>query len=463
MTRTALDDPVAGRGVGDGDRAGSPTAVAARRRGVDAETVLTVLMVGAVAVGSWPTFLAVGAPGPVMWAPLIAHATGMLAGYGVLVLIGLMSRTPALEHGVGADVLTRWHAKGARIVMGLIGVHACAAVVSWAQSRRENILIALIHVVGLPWLMAATVGTALLVAVAGFSVRSARRHLSYETWHGLHLLTYIGVALSFVHQLAGPDLTGHRVVQVAWALLYVHVFALVLRHRVLTPIQQAARHQLRVVDVVEEGPGVVSIEIAGHHLDELEAQSGQFFRWRFLTPDQWRSAHPFSLSAPATDTRLRLTVKALGGGSRNLQQIAVGTWVVAEGPYGALTAARRTCDDVLLIAGGVGITPMRALFETLPLHAGQQLTLLYRARGPEHVLMRDELDAIARRRGARIHYLVGDDHDCLGTPALLAYAPRLAAHDVYLCGPPAMADATRRSLFDAGLPAAQLHEERFSW
>jgi ferredoxin-NADP reductase len=195
----------------------------------------------------------------------------------------------------------------------------------------------------------------------------------------------------------------------------------------------------------------------------LQIEPGQFFRWRFLTPDNWLAAHPFSLSAPPTDTRLRLTVKALGEGSAHLQDIAIGTWVLAEGPYGALTAARRTRNEVLLIAGGVGITPMRALFETLPIGTDHDLTLLYRARGPEHVLFRRELDAIACRRGAHVHYLLGDDRQCLSASSLLARVPRLTQRDVYLCGPPAMADAVRSALRDAGLPPGQLHEEGFTW
>jgi predicted ferric reductase len=387
----------------------------------------------------------------------------MLAGYGVLVLLALMSRVPALERGVGADVLARWHRYGGQLVIGLILVHASAAVVAWAQSRQENIPLALWDVLGLPWLIATTVGTLLLVAVAVASARAARRRLSYEAWHALHLLTYVGVALSFVHELAGPDLAGYLPLQIGWALLFTHVFALLLRHRVVAPMRQAVRHRLRVTAVVPEGPGVVSIEVTGQHLSELQAESGQFFRWRFLTPDNWLTAHPFSLSAAPTENRLRLTVKTLGEGSARLQNVAAGTWVVAEGPYGAMTAARRTRRDVLLIAGGVGITPMRALFETLPPSPGADLTLLYRARGPEHVLFRQELDEIAHARGARVHYLLGDDPDCLSASALRHLVPGLTRRDVFLCGPPAMADAVRRSLNEAGLPAKYLHEERFAF
>ena len=155
-----------------------------------------------------------------------------------------------------------------------------------------------------------------------------------------------------------------------WALLYTGVFGLVLEHRVATPLRIAARHRMRVVAVQPEGPGVVSIVIGGRDLHDLHAESGQFFRWRFLTPDLWKTAHPFSLSASPTSTRLRLTVKTLGNGSATRQSLEPGTWVLAEGPYGAMTAHRRTRQHVLLFAGGVGITPMRALFETLPIGPG---------------------------------------------------------------------------------------------
>ena len=407
--------------------------------------------VGAL-VGSWPVLLPLSAHRPLDAVPLTAHIAGMLAGYGVLVLVLLMARWPVLER-FGSDALARWHARLGRLVLTLVLVHGVAAVVAvgWWE------------VIGLPGLVAATIGTGLLVTVGVCSARAARRRLSYETWHALHLLTYVAVSLSFLHQLAGPDLAGHRTMQLLWALLYAHTFGLVLRHRLLGPLRGAVRHRLRVVAVVPEAPGVVSIVLAGVHLDELSAEPGQFFRWRFLTPDTWRTAHPFSLSAAPTRTHLRLTVKALGDGTRLLQGIDVGTWVVAEGPYGALTAARRTRRDVLLFAGGVGITPLRALFETLPLEAGQDLMLVYRARSREEIVFRAELDELAERRRARVVYLLGEEPSLISPAALARLVPGLPARDVYLCGPPGMAGAVRRSLVAAGLPRGQLHEERFSF
>jgi predicted ferric reductase len=374
-----------------------------------------------------------------------------------------MSRTPALERGVGADRLSRWHGVGGRAVVGLVLLHAWAATVAWAQSRQESTWLAVWHVLRLPGLLAATAGTGLFLAVAVLSVRAARRRVSYETWHTVHLLVYLGVALSFVHQLAGPDLVGHRVLQVLWALLYTGVFWLVLEHRIITPLRNAGRHRMRVASVQPEGPGVVSIVIEGRALDELQAESGQFFRWRFLTPDLWHTAHPFSLSAPPTSTHLRLTVKALGDGSGRLQHLEPGTWVVAEGPYGAMTSQRRTRADVLLLAGGVGITPMRALFESLTLAPGQDLLLLYFARADADVLFRDELDSLAARRGGRVQYVIGDSAGPLSAALLQRVVPGLRDRDVYFCGPPRMSAAASRALREAGVPEQQFHEERFAF
>ena len=127
-----------------------------------------------------------------------------------------------------------------------------------------------------------------------------------------------------------------------------------------------------------EAEGVVSVYLAGRDLDRLAVRSGQYFVIRFLTRDGWWRAHPFSISSAPNGRWLRFTVKDLGDDSRRIGAIPVGTRVFVEGPYGMLTGARRTRRGVTLIAGGIGITPLRALLESLPGEPGD-LTLIYRA------------------------------------------------------------------------------------
>src|SRR4029079_188654 len=108
--------------------------------------------------------------------------------------------------------------------------------------------------------------------------------------------------------------------------------ALLVVFRVLAPVAAAFRYRLRVAEVVEEAPGVVSLRISGRPLGRLDARAGQFFLWRFLTRDRWWASHPFSLSEAPDGRSLRITVKALGDFSSRLAQIAPGTRVAAERP-----------------------------------------------------------------------------------------------------------------------------------
>jgi ferredoxin-NADP reductase len=212
---------------------------------------------------------------------------------------------------------------------------------------------------------------------------------------------------------------------------------------------------------------VVSLVISGRHLHRMGARAGQFFLWRFLTRDGWWQSHPFSLSAPPTSDRMRVTVKSLGDFSARAAGLAPGTRVVAEGPFGTLTEAVRTRRRILLLAGGIGITPLRALFEDLPAGPGE-LTLLYRAVDEPDLVFGAELDALAAARGAVVHYVLGDHRDpanraLLGPAHLRGLVPDVSSRDVYLCGPPAMIDVAEQTLRRLRVPRHQVHVERFAF
>jgi len=216
---------------------------------------------------------------------------------------------------------------------------------------------------------------------------------------------------------------------------------------------------------VREAPGVVSFHVGGRHLDRLAAEGGQFFHLRLLTREGWWRSHPFSLSAHPTRRHLRFTIKELGDHTSRLQRVRPGTRVLLEGPFGTFTAARRTRAKVTLIAGGIGITPLRAILERLTGRAGD-LTLLYRAATANDVVFGDELRWFTEKRGVDVHLLIGtaigdDQTDQLGVPALRSLVPDIDRHDVFVCGPPAFLDALGRRLRLVGVPRRHIHCERF--
>jgi ferredoxin-NADP reductase len=398
------------------------------------------------------------------WLTGAGRITGLLAGYSCAVLLALMARIPVLDRSVGTDRLARWHAAGGRYTLSLACTHTLLIIWGYSLTSHSKVVdqtqLLVLHY---PDLLKGTAGFLLFLATGAISARAARRRMSYETWHYLHFATYLAVFLTFGHQLAnGADFVGNHAAQLAWYAMYLTTAALLVWYRFLIPVRRALRHRLRIAEIRPESPGVVSVYLAGERLDELRFAPGQFFRWRFLAPGMWWTASPYSLSAPAQPNYLRITVKAVGKHSQALALLAPGTRVWAEGPYGGLTASRSTGRKALLIAGGVGITPLRTLFETLP----GEVTLIYRARRPEDLALRGELDAIAKARGTRVLYALTEpaSHSVpLTARALQRLVPDIAHHDVYLCGPPGMTDAASRALHIAGVPRSRIHHESFAF
>ena len=394
------------------------------------------------------------------------RVAGLLGAYLVLVELLLLARIPLLERLYGFERLAVAHRVNGRVAISLLLAHAALITAGYTVGDRISLPGEVERLItGYPGVITAIAGLALLVAVAVTSVVAVRRRLRYETWHFVHLYAYLGVALAFSHQLAtGTDFLARPAARAYWTALYVVTLgALVIFRILLPPARSLLVHRLRVERVVEEAPGVVSLEIGGARLHRLRAQAGQFFTWRFLTRDRWWEAHPFSLSAAPDGRRLRITVKGLGDYTAALRAIPPGTRVIAEGPFGSFTAAARRRPRVALIAGGVGITPIRALLEAMP-GGPEDITVVYRALRDDDVILRTELDELAGRRGVEVHYLVGDhDAEPLSPERLHELMPDIASRDVYVCGPPAMVEATRATLGRSGVSRRHIVTERFAY
>ena len=394
-------------------------------------------------------------------------ALGLLAGYGFVVLVALMARIPPLERGIGADRLGRWHAMGGRYVITLVTGHVVAITWGYAVSAHESLTRQAIGMLSYTDVLYATVSFFLLLGIAAISARAARRRVSYETWYYIHLLTYVSIALAFSHEFAlGPSFVGNATARFGWSLLYGVVAGLILWYRFVLPLQMFARHRFTVLGVREEARGVVSVYIGGRNLDAMRAEPGQFFRWRFMSRQLAWQSHPYSLSAMPRPDMLRITVKARGHHSGSMAHLRPGTKVIAEGPYGAFTpslSGRR----VLLIAGGVGITPIRAMFAALPRRLSEGITLIYRASNPRDIVFRQELDAIAADRNATVHYIIGSraelGYDPLEPGELQGLVPGLHRYEAYICGPNGMTQAVIGALQAVGLRRRHIHHETFDF
>ncbi|MDX2675378.1 ferredoxin reductase family protein [Streptomyces sp. NY05-11A] len=391
--------------------------------------------------------------------------TGMAGGFVLLVQVLMMSRVRWLEEWVGAHDLTIWHRGLGAMTTVLILAHTMLIIEGYALSSR-------ISFGSQTWMMLTTyedtagafAATGILVAIALLAVRAIRRRMRYELWHALHLTTYLVLLLGYGHQFSlGSDLQA-PVARLYWTALYAGTIACLAWGRILEPLLLNLRHRLTVAAVVPESDTVFSVYVRGRRLDRLEARAGQYFRWRFLTSEGWWQSHPFSLSSAPNGRWLRLTVNPVGDHTTRMRSLRPGTRVIAEGPFGTFTADRRRQPTALLIAAGSGIAPVRSLLERMP----RETVLIYRARTAEDVVFGDELDDLAVRRSARVHYVLGSREEyrpkSLLTPeGMRDLVPDAFRRDVYLCGPPSFVSATLRVLEQLGVQESQIHLDPFEF
>ncbi|MGW2418500.1 ferredoxin reductase family protein [Streptomyces sp. NPDC001709] len=436
-------------------RTAPPTAI---RPQVVARTGLYILLAANVAVVTWFFAQAGFASNPLI-------VLGRLAGlYGALLMafqLLLVARLSWLDRRIGMDRLTAWHRRTGIGVVWTLLTHAVFITFGYARESSMDPVNQLVNLVEtVEGVLRAVVALALLLVVGVVSARWARRRLAYETWHFIHLYTYVAVVLAFTHQVAvGTTFTASPTARAYWYTVWGVALGAVFLGRLVLPLWRNLRHRLRVAAVVPESDDVVSVYVTGRDLDRLPARAGQFFLWRFLTRGRWWQANPFSLSAAPDGRTLRLTAKASGDGSAALRRLKVGTRVFAEGPYGAFTTLHRTRPESVLIAGGVGVTPIRALLEDLEGHA----VVIYRVATDRDAVLYDELRDLALTKGAELHLVTGPvAPDKLPPRELARLVPDIGDRDVFLCGPPGMMTAVLRSLADLGVPKRQIHFERFS-
>ena len=426
----------------------------------------------------WAVVIAVGLIIEMMWVrhgglsrdllTASGEVTALVGTYAALVGILFAARAPWLDQVLGTDGLRSAHRILGFVAVWAIGAHAVLSTIAYAGGSIAGAIPTLISLVlTVPGMLGAVVGLALFGVVAVSSVRAARRRLSYESWHGIHLYVYLAVAFAFLHQLTiGADFLGDSVATWFWIGLYVVAFGPLLLHRVAWPMWLTLRHRPRIKRIVAEAGGSYSLYVGGRAMERLAVRPGQFFVVRALTRRDWMHGHPFSISAAPDGRTLRFTFKTFGQGTRDLAALRPGTPLLLEGPYGAMHEAKRQTVGVLLICGGIGVSPIRAMAQSFAIVPGAA-DMIYRAQSEPEAPLLDELRAIAARRDMRLHLVfgrrgsaaVGDDP--LGPDEIARLIPDAARRDVYVCGPTSLMDRVRDSMHALGTPPKQIHFELF--
>ncbi|MFF0424813.1 2Fe-2S iron-sulfur cluster-binding protein [Streptomyces sp. NPDC004520] len=234
------------------------------------------------------------------------------------------------------------------------------------------------------------------------------------------------------------------------------------------PTTGSRTHRLRVVEVIAETADAHSLVLQAppESADRFAYRPGQFLTLKLPGADGSPAARCYSLaSSPHTGEPLKITVKRVAGGYGSnwvCDRLAAGDELEVLPPAGTFTPDSLD-GDLLLVAGGSGITPVLSIAKSVLVGGRGRVVLLYANRDESSVIFRDELRELTEDHPDRllvIHWLESLQGLPVVEPLAAALAP-YADREAFVCGPQPLMDAVEQALRTLGASGDRIHRERF--
>ncbi len=396
---------------------------------------------------------------------------GVALGFIGLAMLCLQSvltaRYPKLSGAVGQDTMLQFHRQTGLVAFGFVLAHPAVLLLTnsgyWAfLDVRVNFLRAVFLILA-------------LVALPALIVTSLWRetfHLPYQWWrlgHGALALMILVVGLVHItrvhYYLADPWK------QVVWVAMGTASMGSILYVRALKPLR-VRRHPYRLVGVSPAAAHTWTLTLEPERGTVLDFRAGQFVFLTLADTPFSLEQHPFSIASSADQRdRLEFAVKELGDYTGRIGTAPVGQVGFVDGPYGSLRLPTDPTASILMIAGGIGISPIMSMLRTLrDRDHDARVVLVYAADRIEDLAFGAELDDLARHLPLVIVRVLREPPSEWGGERGLVDAALLHRHlapdvaatwHVVLCGPAPMMDVAERTLRDTGVPLDRIHSERF--
>jgi predicted ferric reductase len=428
-------------------------------------------VLGAIVVGPALAHLVMPEPGG-LWDRL-SVLTGLLALSALVCAAVLPSRLRSLNRAFGIESVIDLHRFLGLVTAALVFAHlACVVAADPAN-------VALLDLLAAPRrAQAATLATMALVALAVLAVLRSRAQLSYELWKWSHLaLAAMVLGFSALHVWWLDQLV--REATFATMLgLFAALLVLVFGHRWLWRPLFDPSTEFVVRGVRRESPSVSTLVLEPRCRDDRGADAWAFapgqFAWLRLERSLAAEEHPFTIASSAHSDATEFTIRHAGDFTRALRRLPPGAAVWVDGPHGAFTNDVGGAAGFVMIAGGVGVTPMMSMLRTAAHRRDQRPYRLVAVAGaPGDLLFRDELAQLRRHLDLEVTEVLRrptpgwSGHTGEIGVELLSVVALDGTHpddvDYFVCGPPSLVSDAVSALDVLGVAPGRVHTEQFDF
>jgi predicted ferric reductase len=408
-----------------------------------------------------------GRPGPMQLSTIV----GLVAIGALVATVAVSGRLRSLTRGLGIEQLLAVHRSVGLVLLGLVLAHVAVVVV---PNPRHLAYLDLVH--ASPTMRSGTIATIALILLAVTALLRRRLRLPYRLWRVGHVvLTAVALAGAALHVVLMDNLVHADGLSIWFAAVAAAVVAVLALRWVLRPLL-AGRAGFRVREVRRESPEVSTLVLAPARLPArrppLAFAPGQF-AWLRLGRWSLFNDHPFTIaSGTRTDGTVEFTIRHLGDYTRTLGRLSPGARVFLDGPHGSFSVDHTRATGLVLLAGGVGITPMMSMLRTLADRVDRRPhRLMISGRSHADLLFIDELADLQERLHLTVVPTLTQPHPDWSGPTgridarmLTAVLPgpfRRNQLDYFLCGSAPFVNGVITALDEIGVPRQRVHTEQF--
>jgi predicted ferric reductase len=403
-------------------------------------------------------------PGSRSWWTEFGVGLGFIAIGMLAVQFVVSGRIRRVAPTFGTDILLQFHRRTGVIALGLVLAHPLVLVLS--DSEYVSFFD---PTVNLPRAAALSVVVAATVLLLATSLRREMFRLQYEWWRAAHgALAGVILMIGIVHGIQVSHYLDPTWKQAIWIVGLGGALWLLPLSRLVRPMS-ARTQPYRVTSVRVELPDVISLRFRPDGHAGMAFDAGQF-AWITLADSPLRlQQHPFSFSSSADDDEIEFTAKVAGDFTATLADVEIGSTGFLEGPYGGFTLDHGD-NPVVLLAGGIGITPILSILRTAADRGDSRaFVLLYGTVRVDRAPFRDELARLGERLDLTVHHVLEEPPPGWDGETGFIDGDMIARRvpvppdrcEYFICGPEPMMDACESGVRSLGVSWRQIYTERF--
>jgi len=366
----------------------------------------------------------------------------------------ISSRIRFIERGIGLDKFFGIHRLFGKVGFIFILCHPALLYIS----GYSGALFSLLKLLGI-------VAFLLISIAALLAIFYVKLGIKYEIWKNFHFLNYVVFPLSFIHSFRlGSDLHNWYL-RFVW-LFMAFIFVAIILHK-LWKVIYVRKHPFKIKSIVQETYDTWSLYLDGKH---KSYSPGQFMFIRLKRNGKTSEPHPFTISSSPTRDLLSVSIKSVGDFTSTIEQTKTSDLAFIDAPYGIFSFFNYDANDLVFIAGGIGITPFMSMLRYIyDKKLDKNITLIWGNKTEKDIVFREELEKMTKDMPKlNIIHVMSKQTDWPGEKGYLdinilkKYIKNIQNSQFFICGPPIMMDIVIKALKSMGVSKNKIHFERFA-